>query len=290
MFDYAHLDQPESTVTRQAYDFEHLPRRTRHVLRRDRTTAGSCGARRGRVGAAVRRRAPGGTRRRRDCWRPSRSGSAATTTGGRGAGRTAADAGRGPVRRAAHGPRARRPQRAVGPLVNARPPAWGAVPRRPLRLSPARQRHRTGHARQPRPVVRPESGRCGQGGGGGAHDRVRVREPGRGPRRGTTVWTCGASGLPIRGRRSGTRSRAPATGASAGGWRPGRRPVAKPLMSERFMRIFEVRPGYPLLLVPFVTVLGVTWGLWAAGVVSRRPGACWCSSSCGRWACRWAWR
>ncbi|MFC9058213.1 hypothetical protein ACFTXB_09160 [Streptomyces sp. NPDC057074] len=39
-----------------------------------------------------------------------------------------------------------------------------------------------------------------------------------------------------------------------------------PYMPDRFMRIFEVRPGYPLFLVPFVTVLGVTWGLWAAGV------------------------
>ncbi|MFD9190892.1 hypothetical protein ACFWCA_22030 [Streptomyces phaeochromogenes] len=45
-----------------------------------------------------------------------------------------------------------------------------------------------------------------------------------------------------------------------------------PFMSERFMRIFEVRPGYPLLLVPFVTVLGVTWGLWAAGVVVAAAG------------------
>lgn len=33
------------------------------------------------------------------------------------------------------------------------------------------------------------------------------------------------------------------------------------------MRIFEVRPGYPVFLVPFVGVLGATWGLWAAGVV-----------------------
>ncbi|WP_369181686.1 hypothetical protein [Streptomyces mutabilis] len=40
-----------------------------------------------------------------------------------------------------------------------------------------------------------------------------------------------------------------------------------PYMTERFMRIFEARPGYPLFLVPFVTLLGVTWGLWAAGVV-----------------------
>lgn len=40
-----------------------------------------------------------------------------------------------------------------------------------------------------------------------------------------------------------------------------------PFMSERFMRIFEARPGYPVFLVPFVTAFGVTWGLWAAGVV-----------------------
>lgn len=40
-----------------------------------------------------------------------------------------------------------------------------------------------------------------------------------------------------------------------------------PFMPERFMRIFEVRPGYPVFLVPFVTLFGVTWGLWAAGVV-----------------------
>ena len=40
-----------------------------------------------------------------------------------------------------------------------------------------------------------------------------------------------------------------------------------PFMPERFMRIFEVRPGYPLFLVPFVTVFGVTWGLWVSSVV-----------------------
>ncbi|MFF3332157.1 hypothetical protein ACFYWX_21770 [Streptomyces sp. NPDC002888] len=40
-----------------------------------------------------------------------------------------------------------------------------------------------------------------------------------------------------------------------------------PFMPERFMRIFEVRPGYPVFLVPFVTVFGVTWGVWAASVV-----------------------
>ncbi|MEV5435785.1 hypothetical protein AB0K80_07080 [Streptomyces sp. NPDC052682] len=45
-----------------------------------------------------------------------------------------------------------------------------------------------------------------------------------------------------------------------------------PFMSERFMRIFEVRPGYPVFLVPFVTVLGVTWGLWAASVVIAAAG------------------
>ncbi|MEQ8143499.1 hypothetical protein [Streptomyces sp. OP7] len=39
-----------------------------------------------------------------------------------------------------------------------------------------------------------------------------------------------------------------------------------PFMPERFMRIFEVRPGYPVFLLPFVTLLGVTWGVWAAGV------------------------
>jgi hypothetical protein len=40
-----------------------------------------------------------------------------------------------------------------------------------------------------------------------------------------------------------------------------------PYMEERFMRIFEARPGYPAVLVPFVLAFGVTWGLWAAGVV-----------------------
>ncbi|MFC5017526.1 hypothetical protein [Streptomyces lienomycini] len=40
-----------------------------------------------------------------------------------------------------------------------------------------------------------------------------------------------------------------------------------PYMSERFMRIFEARPGYPVFLMPFVLAFGVTWGLWAAGVV-----------------------
>ena len=40
-----------------------------------------------------------------------------------------------------------------------------------------------------------------------------------------------------------------------------------PFMPERFMRIFEVRPGYPVFLVPFVTLLGPVWGLWTSSVV-----------------------
>jgi hypothetical protein len=40
-----------------------------------------------------------------------------------------------------------------------------------------------------------------------------------------------------------------------------------PFTSERFKRIFEVRPGYPVFLVPFLTVLGVKWGVWASSVV-----------------------
>ncbi|MET7685460.1 hypothetical protein [Streptomyces sp. NPDC005423] len=45
-----------------------------------------------------------------------------------------------------------------------------------------------------------------------------------------------------------------------------------PFMSERFMRIFEARPGYPVFLVPFVTVFGITWGLWTASVVAAVAG------------------
>ncbi|CAL9512453.1 hypothetical protein SUDANB6_03674 [Streptomyces sp. enrichment culture] len=45
-----------------------------------------------------------------------------------------------------------------------------------------------------------------------------------------------------------------------------------PFMPERFMRIFEARPGYPVLLVPFVTAFGVTWGLWTASVVIAAAG------------------
>ncbi len=39
-----------------------------------------------------------------------------------------------------------------------------------------------------------------------------------------------------------------------------------PFTRERFMRIFEARPGYPVFLLPFLTLFGVTWGVWAAGV------------------------
>lgn len=45
-----------------------------------------------------------------------------------------------------------------------------------------------------------------------------------------------------------------------------------PYMSERFMAIFEARPGYPAFLAPFVLAFGVTWGLWAAGVVIAGAG------------------
>ncbi|MFJ6068078.1 hypothetical protein ACIQHU_34200 [Streptomyces tendae] len=45
-----------------------------------------------------------------------------------------------------------------------------------------------------------------------------------------------------------------------------------PYMSERFMAIFEARPGYPAFLVPFVLAFGVTWGLWTAGVVIAGAG------------------
>ncbi|PPS81347.1 hypothetical protein [Streptomyces sp. MH60] len=45
-----------------------------------------------------------------------------------------------------------------------------------------------------------------------------------------------------------------------------------PYMSERFMAIFEARPGYPAFLVPFVLAFGTTWGLWAAGVVIAGAG------------------
>ncbi len=42
----------------------------------------------------------------------------------------------------------------------------------------------------------------------------------------------------------------PAAGQTGG-------PIA-PFTSARFLRIFEVRPGYPVPLMAFVTVFGVT--------------------------------
>ncbi|MEV7033951.1 hypothetical protein AB0N99_27460 [Streptomyces sp. NPDC093272] len=40
-----------------------------------------------------------------------------------------------------------------------------------------------------------------------------------------------------------------------------------PFVGARLRAIFEVRPGYPVFLVPFVTVFGVTWGVWLASVL-----------------------
>ncbi|MDP9682126.1 hypothetical protein [Streptomyces griseoviridis] len=45
-----------------------------------------------------------------------------------------------------------------------------------------------------------------------------------------------------------------------------------PFMPERFMQIFEARPGYPVFLVPFVSLLGVTWGVWTASVLVAAAG------------------
>ncbi|MER6161062.1 hypothetical protein ABT147_36985 [Streptomyces sp. NPDC001868] len=48
-------------------------------------------------------------------------------------------------------------------------------------------------------------------------------------------------------------------------------PIA-PFASERFLRIFEVRPGYPVLLAPFVAVFGVVRGVWLASVLIAAAG------------------
>ncbi|MFG2961262.1 hypothetical protein ACGF5O_47035 [Streptomyces sp. NPDC048291] len=45
-----------------------------------------------------------------------------------------------------------------------------------------------------------------------------------------------------------------------------------PFVAPRLRQIFEVRPGYPVFLVPFVTVFGVTWGVWLAGVLVAGAG------------------
>ncbi|WP_394818350.1 hypothetical protein [Streptomyces griseus] len=49
--------------------------------------------------------------------------------------------------------------------------------------------------------------------------------------------------------------------------------MTAPFANQRFMAIFEARPGYPLFLVPFVTVFGATWGLWLAGLVVALAGS-----------------
>ncbi|MEV7657289.1 hypothetical protein AB0O39_24325 [Streptomyces anulatus] len=49
--------------------------------------------------------------------------------------------------------------------------------------------------------------------------------------------------------------------------------MTAPFANRRFMAIFEARPGYPLFLVPFVTVLGPTWGLWLAGLAIALAGS-----------------
>ncbi|MFF7476299.1 hypothetical protein [Streptomyces sp. NPDC008092] len=45
-----------------------------------------------------------------------------------------------------------------------------------------------------------------------------------------------------------------------------------PFVAPRLRQIFEVRPGYPVFLVPFVTVFGVTWGVWLASVLVAGAG------------------
>ncbi|MEU9456326.1 hypothetical protein [Streptomyces sp. NPDC048277] len=40
-----------------------------------------------------------------------------------------------------------------------------------------------------------------------------------------------------------------------------------PFVAPRLRAIFEVRPGYPVFLLPFITVFGVTWGVWLASVL-----------------------
>ncbi|CAO0826027.1 hypothetical protein SMICM17S_06580 [Streptomyces microflavus] len=59
--------------------------------------------------------------------------------------------------------------------------------------------------------------------------------------------------------------------------------MTAPFAKHRFMAIFEARPGYPLFLVPFVTVFDATWGLWLAGLVVAWPEA---SASCSPFAAR----
>ncbi|MDX2919447.1 MULTISPECIES: hypothetical protein [Streptomyces] len=49
--------------------------------------------------------------------------------------------------------------------------------------------------------------------------------------------------------------------------------MTAPFANQRFMAIFEARPGYPLFLVPFIAVSGTTWGLWLAGLVVALAGS-----------------
>ncbi|MEU8674222.1 hypothetical protein [Streptomyces sp. NPDC048560] len=46
-----------------------------------------------------------------------------------------------------------------------------------------------------------------------------------------------------------------------------------PFFNSRFMAIYEARPGYPLLLVPFIAVFGLVLGVWLAGVAVALAGS-----------------
>ncbi|MEE1735760.1 hypothetical protein PUR49_04395 [Streptomyces sp. BE147] len=46
-----------------------------------------------------------------------------------------------------------------------------------------------------------------------------------------------------------------------------------PFLNSRFMAIYEARPGYPLLLVPFIAAFGLVWGIWLAGVTVAVAGS-----------------
>ncbi|MGW8888604.1 hypothetical protein [Streptomyces sp. NPDC055749] len=67
-----------------------------------------------------------------------------------------------------------------------------------------------------------------------------------------------------------------------------------PFFNSRFMAIYEARPGYPLLLVPFIAVFGLVLGVWLTGVAValagslfvlatlRAAGANWAAALCGQ--------
>lgn len=46
-----------------------------------------------------------------------------------------------------------------------------------------------------------------------------------------------------------------------------------PFFNSRFMAIYEARPGYPLLLVPFIAAFGLVLGVWLAGVTVTLAGS-----------------